>query len=85
MLRAVLLARRAVAVLAMRVRDVTAVTAADGLREARAKRIHALKDQGERKQQLERGAFHAGDTLRSADLRVEALLSYSEKFHDFTA
>lgn len=59
-MRTIRLARRAVTVMTMSVRGLRAVTAAGGMREARAERAHTLKNQGEGKQQLERDAFHAG-------------------------
>jgi hypothetical protein len=74
MQRAIRLARHSVTVLAMCMRGV-AVAATRGLRDAGAKCAHALKNHGERKQQLERDAFHAGDTLRPDDRCVEQSLT----------
>lgn len=45
--------------LAVRMRNVAAVTATRVLRRRQAERTHALKNQGEGKQQLECDAFHA--------------------------
>lgn len=60
MLRTTRLARRAVAVPAVCMRSAFTVTTTHVLHGGQAERAHALKDQGERKQQLERDAFHIG-------------------------